>query len=238
MVEVSCPMWASLSDECLSGGDSKHGAEIEYSRSGLMGLLEDEERRGHFHLFLKNEFAEENLEFWNACNEYMYHTPLGNLSARAEAIVEDFICRGALKQVNIDYHTREQILGSYKTGSREIFAKSQNLVFEIMFLDSFQRFCSEKNCNDKAHGEDCTRKTILGNDSTKRRRSVSQSKKGRKFFSRINPSIRKSLSGELESEGSSIKEADKESKEAIVSSKGHRKGRSSTNLFSKLFVGS
>ena len=52
-----------------------------------------------FHVFLKSEFCDENLEFWLACEELKSITNPEDLTYRAIAIYEEFIRKDAPKEV-------------------------------------------------------------------------------------------------------------------------------------------
>ena len=52
-----------------------------------------------FRSFLRSEFSDENIEFWEACEDFKKtKTPL-KMSAKAKKIYEDFIQTGGPKEV-------------------------------------------------------------------------------------------------------------------------------------------
>ncbi|PWS22751.1 hypothetical protein DKP78_16740, partial [Enterococcus faecium] len=83
--------------------------ELEHWAQSLDKLLSSQYGRIAFHVFLKSEFCEENLEFWLACEDFMQVKSLNKLPSRARSIYEEFIKCESPKEVNLDFYTRDAI---------------------------------------------------------------------------------------------------------------------------------
>ncbi|KAM8822290.1 regulator of G-protein signaling 13-like isoform 1-T1 [Synchiropus picturatus] len=150
--------------QCLSSSSSATESSLTledtqgWSQS-LDKLLESKYGLATFRSFLKSEYSDENLEFWLTCEDYKRIRSSFRQSSRAKKIYEQFVKAesprevtgaGALPcwrvqalwslQINIDYHTREQIRRSVKTPSVHCFQEAQRTVYALMERDSYPRF--------------------------------------------------------------------------------------------------
>ncbi|XP_005348559.1 regulator of G-protein signaling 1 [Microtus ochrogaster] len=89
--------------------------------------------------FLKSEFSEENIEFWLACEDYK-KTESDLLSSKAEDIYKAFVCSDAVKQINIDFRTRESTAKKIKSPTPTSFDEAQKVIYTLMEKDSYPRF--------------------------------------------------------------------------------------------------
>uniref|UniRef100_A0A672H7I4 Regulator of G protein signaling 12a n=1 Tax=Salarias fasciatus TaxID=181472 RepID=A0A672H7I4_SALFA len=91
--------------------------------------------------FLKKEFSEENILFWQAC-EYFSHVPATDkkqLSQRAGEIYNSFLSSKATMPVNID--SQAQLADDVLTSPQPDMFKTQQLqIFNLMKFDSYSRF--------------------------------------------------------------------------------------------------
>ncbi|KAK1897294.1 Regulator of G-protein signaling 1 [Dissostichus eleginoides] len=62
------------------------------------------------------------------------------LKSEAKKIYEQFIKAESPKEINIDYHTREQIKRNVKTPTMHCFDDAQKIVYGLMERDSYPRF--------------------------------------------------------------------------------------------------
>nr|XP_033806224.1 regulator of G-protein signaling 12 isoform X2 [Geotrypetes seraphini] len=104
-------------------------------------LLQDPVGVRYFSEFLKKEFSEENILFWQAC-EYFSRVPAHDkkeLSYRAREIFNKFLCSKATMPVNIDSQAQlaDDILNAPHP---EIFKEPQLQIFNLMKFDSYTRF--------------------------------------------------------------------------------------------------
>ncbi|XP_061620479.1 regulator of G-protein signaling 12 [Phyllopteryx taeniolatus] len=104
-------------------------------------LLQDPVAVRYFSEFLKKEFSEENILFWQAC-EYFSHVPATDkkqLSQRAGEIYNSFLSSKATMPVNID--SQAQLADDVLTSPRPDMFKTQQLqIFNLMKFDSYSRF--------------------------------------------------------------------------------------------------
>ncbi|XP_019899104.3 regulator of G-protein signaling 12 isoform X2 [Esox lucius] len=104
-------------------------------------LLQDPIGVRYFSEFLKKEFSEENILFWQAC-EYFSHVPATDkkqLSQRAGEIYNSFLSTKATTPVNID--SQAQLADDVLTSPCPNMFKAQQLqIFNLMKFDSYSRF--------------------------------------------------------------------------------------------------
>ncbi|KAM4536341.1 regulator of G-protein signaling 12-like isoform 1-T1 [Odontesthes bonariensis] len=104
-------------------------------------LLQDPVGVRYFSEFLKKEFSDENILFWQAC-EYFSHvaaTDKKQLSQRAGEIYNTFLSSKATMPVNID--SQAQLADDVLTSPRPDMFKTQQLqIFNLMKFDSYSRF--------------------------------------------------------------------------------------------------
>uniref|UniRef100_A0A1A8K4N3 Regulator of G-protein signaling 12a n=1 Tax=Nothobranchius kuhntae TaxID=321403 RepID=A0A1A8K4N3_NOTKU len=104
-------------------------------------LLQDPVGVRYFSEFLKKEFSEENILFWQAC-EYYSHVPATDkkqLSQKAGEIYNTFLSSKATMPVNID--SQAQLADDVLTSPRPDMFKTQQLqIFNLMKFDSYSRF--------------------------------------------------------------------------------------------------
>ncbi|NWZ77766.1 RGS21 protein, partial [Poecile atricapillus] len=93
-----------------------------------------------FRTFLKSEFSEENVEFWLACEDFKKTKSSTKIASKAQKIYSDFIQADAPKEVNIDFHTKNDISQNISKPSLSCFDAAQSSVYCLMAKDSFPRF--------------------------------------------------------------------------------------------------
>ncbi|KAB0343382.1 hypothetical protein FD754_020308, partial [Muntiacus muntjak] len=104
-------------------------------------LLQDPLGVRYFSDFLRKEFSEENILFWQAC-EYFNHVPAHDkkeLSYRAREIFSKFLGSKATTPVNIDSQAQlaDDILSAPHP---DMFKEQQLQIFNLMKFDSYTRF--------------------------------------------------------------------------------------------------
>ncbi|XP_050926777.1 regulator of G-protein signaling 12b isoform X3 [Lates calcarifer] len=104
-------------------------------------LLQDPVGVRYFSEFLKKEFSEENILFWQAC-EFFSHVPESDkkqLSQRAREIYNSFLSSKATTPVNID--SQAQLADDILNAPRpDMFKEQQLQIFNLMKFDSYTRF--------------------------------------------------------------------------------------------------
>ncbi|XP_067437087.1 regulator of G-protein signaling 12 isoform X2 [Thunnus thynnus] len=117
-------------------------------------LLQDPVGVRYFSEFLKKEFSEENILFWQAC-EYFSHVPATDkkqLSQRAGEIYNSFLSSKATMPVNID--SQAQLADDVLTSPRPDMFKTQQLqIFNLMKFDSYSRFLKSSLYQECMHAE-------------------------------------------------------------------------------------
>ncbi|XP_021503153.1 regulator of G-protein signaling 1 [Meriones unguiculatus] len=111
---------------------------IQWSQS-LEKLLANQTGQNVFGNFLKSEFSDENIEFWLACEDYK-KTESHLLHRKAENIYKTFVHSDAVKQINIDFHTRESTAKKIKAPTPTSFDEAQKVIYALMEKDSYPRF--------------------------------------------------------------------------------------------------
>ncbi|KAJ8000510.1 hypothetical protein DPEC_G00180870 [Dallia pectoralis] len=104
-------------------------------------LLQDPIGVRYFSEFLKKEFSEENILFWQAC-EFFSHVPENDkkqLTQRAREIYSSYLSTKATTPVNIDSQAQlaDDILNAPRPG---MFKEQQLQIFNLMKFDSYTRF--------------------------------------------------------------------------------------------------
>ncbi|KFV76390.1 Regulator of G-protein signaling 21, partial [Dryobates pubescens] len=72
-------------------------------------LLANKDGLAAFRTFLKSEFSEENVDFWLACEDFKKTRSSTKMAAKAQKIYSEFIQANAPKEINIDFHTKNDI---------------------------------------------------------------------------------------------------------------------------------
>ncbi|KAL1775419.1 regulator of G-protein signaling 1 [Sigmodon hispidus] len=111
---------------------------MQWSQS-LEKLLTNQTGQSVFGNFLKSEFSEENIEFWLACEDYK-KTESDLLSNKAQYIYKVFVHPDAVKQINIDFRTRESTAKKIKAPTSTSFDEAQKVIYALMEKDSYPRF--------------------------------------------------------------------------------------------------
>ncbi|XP_031440660.2 regulator of G-protein signaling 12 isoform X1 [Clupea harengus] len=104
-------------------------------------LLQDPVGVRYFSEFLKKEFSEENLMFWQAC-EFFSQVPEADknqLSQKAQEIYNSFLSSQASTPVNIDSQAQlaDNVLNAPQP---DMFREPQLQIFNLMKFDSYARF--------------------------------------------------------------------------------------------------
>ncbi|KAL1023922.1 hypothetical protein UPYG_G00048990 [Umbra pygmaea] len=104
-------------------------------------LLQDPIGVRYFSEFLKKEFSEENILFWQAC-EFFSHVPDNDkkqLTQRARDIYSSYLSSKATTPVNID--SQAQLADDILNAPRpDMFKEQQLQIFNLMKFDSYTRF--------------------------------------------------------------------------------------------------
>lgn len=114
--------------------------EMSQWSQSLERLLSSKYGMKIFQAFLKSEFSDENIEFWMVCEDYKKIRSSFRMSSRAKKIFKRYIQAEAVREINIDYMTRELIRQSIKAPTTVCFDDAQRIVYGLMERDSYPRF--------------------------------------------------------------------------------------------------
>lgn len=109
-------------------------------RESLEKVLSSSYGLATFKSFLRSEFSEENIEFWEACEGFKKTKSPLKMATKAKKIYEDFIQTGGPKEVNIDHFTKDVTLRNLVDLSPATFELAQSRIYTLMEKDSFGRF--------------------------------------------------------------------------------------------------
>ncbi|NXH52733.1 RGS21 protein, partial [Rhabdornis inornatus] len=118
---------------------SNTGESMAWSES-VDAVLANKEGLAAFRTFLKSEFSEENVEFWLACEDFKKTKSSTKITSKAQKIYSDFIQANAPKEINIDFHTKNDISQHILEPTRSCFDAAQSSIYSLMAKDSFPRF--------------------------------------------------------------------------------------------------
>lgn len=116
-------------------------ADVEKWRQSFSNLVKSDVGRAIFSTFLQSEFSEENLKFWEACEEYK-RSPPSQLPSRAKQIYQRFIEADAPNEVNLDAATRDLTKQNLEEACPTCFDEAQKMIHILMEKDSYRRFLS------------------------------------------------------------------------------------------------
>ncbi|XP_037553288.1 regulator of G-protein signaling 5 [Nematolebias whitei] len=114
--------------------------DVNQWAQSLDKLLSHKYGKAAFHIFLKSEFCEENIEFWTACEDFKALTSHKHLVSKANSIFEEFIQSESPKEINLDFHTRNAIVQSLHEPTATSFQAAQKKVYSLMENNSYPRF--------------------------------------------------------------------------------------------------
>lgn len=106
-------------------------------------LLKDPSGVKLFRAYLKKEFAEDNLKFWEEVSKFNKLKPTDkSLKKKAEEIFNMFIKDGAEQEINLPGAIRRTIIIDFNNNNVRVntFDVAQKSVFHLMENDSFRRF--------------------------------------------------------------------------------------------------
>lgn len=103
-------------------------------------LMKHRSGQKYFAEFLKSEYSDENILFWQACEELKRERNAEKIEEKARIIYEDFISILSPKEVSLDSRVREIINNNMVHPSAHTFDEAQNQIYTLMQRDSYPRF--------------------------------------------------------------------------------------------------
>ncbi|KAL7832700.1 hypothetical protein SRHO_G00297180 [Serrasalmus rhombeus] len=117
--------------------------DAEKWKTSFNSLMKNVVGRTAFAAFLKLEFSQENIEFWEACEDFK-KLPAKQMEAKAKQIFQLYVDVDSSKEVNLDSATREETRRNLGKCDVTCFDEAQNKIFTLMENDSYRRFLRSK----------------------------------------------------------------------------------------------
>uniref|UniRef100_A0AAF5PFU6 RGS domain-containing protein n=2 Tax=Wuchereria bancrofti TaxID=6293 RepID=A0AAF5PFU6_WUCBA len=109
-------------------------------RTSFDCLMKHRSGQKYFAEFLKGEFSDENILFWQACEELKHEVNQKKIAEKARIIYEDFISILSAKEVSLDSNVREAINNNMIHPTIHTFDEAQSQIYTLMQRDSYPRF--------------------------------------------------------------------------------------------------
>nr|XP_039269484.1 uncharacterized protein LOC120344360 isoform X1 [Styela clava]XP_039269485.1 uncharacterized protein LOC120344360 isoform X2 [Styela clava] len=106
-------------------------------------VLNNQELLNEFRSFLKKEFSDENLDFWQECECYKAEK-MERQPKIAHKLYIKYLKPMSPREVNVDGKIREEISRRILNADKETFFPAQNQIYKLMQNDSFPRFRSDR----------------------------------------------------------------------------------------------
>eukprot|EP00116_Pleurobrachia_bachei_P009787 sb/3470049/ len=115
-------------------------------QESIENVLSDPKGRAFFHKFLQNEYASENLDFWNSVKELKKNNPSGErLKKDVRQIHEQYLRDSAENLINVNNRLKGAIKDCLDDPGLEIFDEAQRVVYGLMKEGAYQRFIEESH---------------------------------------------------------------------------------------------
>ncbi|CAL2036932.1 CBN-RGS-1 protein [Caenorhabditis brenneri] len=98
----------------------------------------------YFAEFLKSEYSDENILFWQACEELKREKNSEKMEEKARIIYEDFISILSPKEVSLDSKVREIVNTNMGRPTQSCFDEAQLQIYQLMARDSYPRFLTSQ----------------------------------------------------------------------------------------------
>ncbi|PAV76991.1 hypothetical protein WR25_05526 [Diploscapter pachys] len=103
-------------------------------------LMKSKIGQKYFADFLKSEFSDENILFWQACEELKREKNSEKIEEKARIVYEDFISILSPKEVSLDSRVRELVNVNMARPTTSTFNEAQDQIYTLMQRDSYPRF--------------------------------------------------------------------------------------------------
>ena len=119
--------------------------KILRNKCALVDIINHGKARELFSSFLKAEYADESLLFYDAAIAYRATYDLRPAAQRqeaAQAIVDEYLPDGAPRQINVPSGIQQKTIKGVKDGplSADVFEEARQEVYTLMAKDSLSRF--------------------------------------------------------------------------------------------------
>ncbi|CAI4226965.1 unnamed protein product [Auanema sp. JU1783] len=119
--------------------------EIRQWETCFEALLNHKHGCSLFRQFLKKEFSDENVDFWQDCEEFRKMKEGKKATTqRAHEIYREYVAEQAPKEVNLDSDTRAATKAALESGCKtDTFLLAQSRIEQLMEKDSYRRFLKD-----------------------------------------------------------------------------------------------
>jgi len=121
---------------------------LSVQEDSLQLVLKDPNGIKVFRSYLKKEFAEDNLTFWDEVGKFrQLRTADKNFKKRSDEMYNMFIKDGAEMEVNLPHAIRRDVIAAFSKGevTNTTFDYAQKSIFHLMENDSFRRFVKSED---------------------------------------------------------------------------------------------
>ncbi|KAK6474568.1 regulator of G-protein signaling 20-like [Huso huso] len=129
--------------ESLQRNEDSGRLSVEEASSWALSfstLLDNASGRDVFMEFLRSEHSDENMLFWQACEDLKTEQQKADIGERAKQVYLDYISILSPKEVSIDATVRETINRNMATPTVHVFDDAQAQIYALMHRDSYPRF--------------------------------------------------------------------------------------------------
>lgn len=124
------------SKDILSWGDPHNGFDK---------LMESQYGRKVFRIFLKKEYSDENIIFWEACIVLKSLKDDVQFRDKAERMFRNHLDPASPHEISLDSKVKESMMVERDNPSKEVFDEAQAKIYSLMQRDSFPRFLASEN---------------------------------------------------------------------------------------------
>ncbi|XP_067937478.1 regulator of G-protein signaling rgs-2-like [Watersipora subatra] len=103
-------------------------------------LIESKDGRAVFRSFLKKEYSQENILFYEACEELKQLTDDQEIFDKARNIYDDYISTWSPREVSLDSVLRDEIQERMINPDKDMFNNANDHIYNLMLRDSYPRF--------------------------------------------------------------------------------------------------
>lgn len=130
-------------------------------QNGFDRLMDSQYGRKVFKIFLKKEYSDENIIFWEASISLKSITDDLQFRDKAERMFKNHLDPASPHEISLDFKVKESILLERANPPREVFDEAQAKIYSLMQRDSFPRFLASENYKDLLP-ENLTERDLIG----------------------------------------------------------------------------
>jgi len=130
-------------------------------QNGFDKLMDSQYGRKVFRIFLKKEYSEENIIFWEACISLKSIKDDLQFRDKAERMFKNHLDPASPHEISLDFKVKEGMLLERANPPREVFDEAQAKIYSLMQRDSFPRFLASENYKDLLP-ENLTERDLIG----------------------------------------------------------------------------